>query len=91
MAAEAMDAGPRLYLVYVEVDGEPDAAALADLTELVPGLYLVESAQTRSRLYHAIKRRLSPQRLLVAPLAEAPKSKGMAAGVQRWLRGQGYG
>lgn len=87
----AADAGPRLYLVYLETEGAPDAAAVADMTELRPGLYLVESAQTRSRLYHAIKRRLSPTRLLAPPLAEAPKSKGMAAGVQRWLRGQGYG
>lgn len=88
---DVVDMPLRLYLVYLETDAPPDAATVADMTELRPGLYLVESAQTRSRLYHAIKRRLTPTRLLVAPLAEAPKSKGMAAGVQRWLRGQGYG
>jgi len=53
-------------------------------------LYLVKTGQTRSQLFHSLKRRFDPVRLLVAPMAQAPKFKGMAPGVQKWLRGQGY-
>lgn len=53
---------------------------------LSEGLYLVASARTRSQRDHAVKRRCRPTRLLVAPLAEAPKFKGMAPGALAWLR-----
>src|SRR5690606_8832283 len=74
-----MDAArPALYLVYVDVDVARHAEPSPDLLELAPGLYLTESTRTRSQVYHAIKRRLQPRRLLVAPLADDPKFKGMA-------------
>ena len=54
---------------------------------LEPGLFLVRSERTLSRVYHAVKRQLpADTALLVAPLAGAPKFKGMAAGALRWLR-----
>ena len=81
---------PSLYLVYLEAPPLRDPSATADMIELMPGLYLVETGQTRSQLYHSLKRRFDPVRLLVAPMAQAPKFKGMAPGVQKWLRGQGY-
>lgn len=68
-----------LYIVYVAgqdmgmVD-DPDVVVLCE------GLYLIRSGQTRSQLYHAIKRRTAPARLLVAPLADLPKFKGMKPG-----------
>lgn len=65
-----------LYLVYVR-DPVPEQAPLFGGVELEPGLYLVRTEQTRSRLYHAIKRELSPAILLVAPLSGMPKFKGM--------------
>lgn len=76
--------GTTLYLVYLE----SDSGTVADpaLVPLAPGLYLAESAQTRSRFYHAIKRRHGPRRLLVAPLADDPKFKGMLPGALAWLR-----
>lgn len=72
-----------LYLVYIrkaelEADGVADGAV-----ELDVGLYLVNTSKTRSQLYHAIKRRLSPLQLLVAPLAELPKFKGMKRGATK--------
>ncbi len=81
-------AGPNitLYLVHLDIDvaRHPDPAP--DLVELAPGLYLTESARTRSQVYHALKRRFGPRRLLVAPLAGDPKFKGMRPGVPAWLR-----
>ena len=81
---------PGLYLVHLDADARPDAADPLGLVELAPGLYLVETGLDRSRLYHAVKRRYAPRRLLVAPLAAAPKFKGMAPGALKWLRARGY-
>lgn len=77
---------PALYLVYLEAEVLPRTGEDPHLLELAPCLYLVESPQTRSRLYHALKRRHAPRKLLVAPLADAPKFKGMSAGALKWLR-----
>lgn len=65
-----------LYLVYIR-DPVPDQSPLFCGVELEPGLYLVRTEQTRSELYHAIKRKLLPARLLVASLSGMPKFKGM--------------
>ncbi len=65
-----------LYLVYIR-DPVPDQSPMFGGVELEPGLYLVRTEQTRSQLYHAIKRELSPATLLVAPLSGMPKFKGM--------------
>ncbi|WP_202839571.1 hypothetical protein [Luteimonas saliphila] len=78
-----------LYLVYVETRESPHPDPPPNLVPLAPGLYLAESSQTRSQLYHALKRRLQPQRLLVAALADDPKFKGMQAGALAWLRARG--
>lgn len=71
-----------LYIVYVSGPGNgledhPDITALSDV------LYLVRTDQTRSQLYHSIKRRAAPRQLLVAPLADLPKFKGMNPGSLR--------
>lgn len=71
-----------LYLVYVR-GPMPDTKDGFDAVELEQDLYLVRTDQTRSQLYHSIKRRLAPERLLVAPLAGLPKFKGMKPGVTR--------
>ena len=78
-----------LYLGWV--DGE-------DMTELPegpwedgfvlrPGLVLLVSDHSRSEVYHGLKWSQPEGRaVLVAPLADAPKAKGMAPGLQRWLQ-----
>lgn len=76
----------RLYLVYLDADAPAPVDPAPGLLALAPGLYLADSARTRSQLYHALKRRFAPRRLLVAPLAGDPKFKGMAAGALAWLR-----
>jgi len=58
-----------------------------DRFELAPGLILVDSALGLSPLYHRIKWALPPgSALFVAPLAAAPKFKGMERGALSWLR-----
>lgn len=74
-----------LYIVYmsdygIELGDGPEVTILTD------GLYLVQTDQTRSQLYHSIKRRAAPRQLLVAPLAGLPKFKGMKPGSLNKMR-----
>jgi hypothetical protein len=52
-----------------------------------PGLLLVSSPESLSRVYHELKWAL-PQgaSLFVAPLDTRPKLKGLRPGTQTWLR-----
>jgi hypothetical protein len=80
---------PELYLGWVEgddLDEAPDGP-WEEAFVLRPGLVLLRSSHTRSEVYHALKYAVPEGRaLLVAPLADAPKSKGMAPGASAWLR-----
>ena len=81
-----------LFLVHLDTDVARHPDPSPDLVELTPGLYLTESDRTRSQVYHALKRRFEPRRLLVAPLAGDPKFKVMQTGALAWLparRGDG--
>lgn len=77
-----------LYLA--DTDGEAvDAAAEGpwlDAFVLRDGLTLIDSPHSRSEVYHAVKH-LVPEgtALVVAPLADDPKFKGMASGARAWL------
>jgi len=52
-----------------------------------PGLLLVDSADTLSRVYHALKWSLPDSvAVAVAPVADLPKAKGLAPGTNSWLR-----
>jgi hypothetical protein len=78
-----------LYLAYLDGhDLEVDVAGpWRELQALRPGLVFVDSDQTRSVVYHALKDHLPEGTpLLVAELHEPPKFKGMAAGSLRWIR-----
>ncbi|WP_436700414.1 hypothetical protein [Nocardioides sp. BYT-33-1] len=58
-----------------------------ELLRLTDELTLVESTQSLSRVYHELKWALPEgSALLVAPLAERPKLKGLPAGTTTWLR-----
>lgn len=51
------------------------------------GLACVDSDDTLSRVYHALKWSLPDGvALIVAPVAELPKAKGLAPGTNSWLR-----
>ena len=73
------------------------APDLPDVTELVgpwtelklaaPGLLLVESDDTLSRVFHELKWQLPEETpLFVAPLAATPKLRGLEPGTLSWLR-----
>lgn len=82
-------AEPNLYLGWVDSDGLEDVpdGPWTDGFVLRPGLLLLRSPHTRSDVYHALKYAVPAGRsVLVAPLADAPKFKGMTAGAAAWLR-----
>jgi hypothetical protein len=81
-----LDGDRQAYLVHIEHAADVTFPA-KQVCALAPGLYLVVSALTRSRLYHRIKRQLPPETaFLVAPLADAPKFKGMSRGALSFTR-----
>jgi hypothetical protein len=58
-----------------------------ELVEAGPGLVVVETDETVSRVYHEMKW-LLPEScgLLVAPLSHRPKARGVTSGTVTWLR-----
>jgi hypothetical protein len=80
-----------LYVAWEET-GEVVADVAGPWTDAVllrPGLLLLDSAASRSAVYHALKDHLPEgTALLVAPLSAPPKMKGMADGTTTWLRGR---
>jgi hypothetical protein len=78
-----------LYLAYLDGHdlGEDLDGPWREVVSLRPGLLFVDSDQSRSVVYHALKYELPPDTpLLVAALPEVPKFKGMAPGVLAWAR-----
>lgn len=78
-----------LYLADTDgrlVDDLDDGPWL-DWLILRDGLILIDSPESRSAVYHAVKG-LVPEgtAVLVAALADDPKFKGMAPGAAAWLR-----
>lgn len=76
-----------LYVAFIS--GVEEGATLPDdLTSYRLGetLFLVESSDTQSRVYHDIKHSLQPDQLFVGALNEPPKFKGMNEGALKWLR-----
>ncbi len=54
---------------------------------VAPGLFLFDSDDTLSRVYHELKWSLpTGTAVLVAPLHEAPKFLGLERGARSWLR-----
>jgi hypothetical protein len=78
-----------LYLIWHEADREiePELLHALDHFPLQPGLLVVDSDLTRSKLYHQVKWALpNDTALLCAPLKNAPKFKGMESGAFNWVR-----
>jgi len=77
--------------VFVAWTSEPVPEALPgpwrEMHVAAAGLLLVESEDTLSRVYHELKWSLPDgTSLLVAPVADTPKLKGLAPGTAIWLR-----
>ncbi|QLC24542.1 hypothetical protein HFP57_05555 [Parasphingopyxis algicola] len=78
-----------IFLVWHESGSEIDVELLhvLDHFPLKPGLMLVDTELTRSKLYHQVKWALPKDTaLLAAPLEDAPKFKGMESGALNWVR-----
>jgi hypothetical protein len=75
------------FLIHLADTELPDKALDDPVFALAPGLLLAYSPLSRSRLYHRVKRALPPgAAMLVAPLSEPPKMKGMAPGALAFIR-----
>ncbi len=73
------------FLIYLD----PDDRSLSRMTAAVrlkAGIYVLRSDLTRSRVYHKVKALTEPATLLVAPLQDKPKFKGMDAGALKALQ-----
>ena len=72
------------------VSAEPEEELVGPWREVVrpaPGLLLVDSDDTLSRVFHEIKWALPDDAaLFVAPLADVPKLRGLTPGTLSWLR-----
>lgn len=77
-----------LYLAHLDHDLPADTVGpWRQLWSLREGLLFVDSDQSRSAVYHALKEQApSGTALLVAELTEVPKFKGMAPGSLAWAR-----
>ena len=77
--------------VYVAWTPDPPEPGLAgpwsELRVAAPGLLLVESTDSLSRVFHELKWALPEGTpLFVAPLAATPKLRGLEDGTLSWLR-----
>ena len=78
-----------VYLAYFDAAGADMDGFVQETRHkrLNDGLYFVDSDESRSRLYHRIKRYLKKDApLLVAPLDRAPKFKKLDDGALKWIR-----
>jgi len=81
-----------VYLAWLGDPSAVDAVMTApgpwrEVIEAGPGLLVVESDDTLSRVYHEVKWLLPDDcALLVAPVAERPKARGVTGGTVSWLR-----
>ena len=75
------------FLAWTEHPPEDLEGPWLEARVVAPGLLALESAESLSVVYHALKWSL-PDRsaLIVVPVVETPKSRGLAPGTTRWLR-----
>jgi len=77
---------PRPYLVSHQAP-EAEVTLGEPSHPLSQTMLMVRSERSLSRVYHAVKRQLPPDTpLLVGPLSEPPKFKGMSPGALKWRR-----
>ena len=76
--------------VYLAWTSEPPAdldGPWREARQIAPGLLLLESPEPLSVVYHALKWSLPDgTSLIVSPVHQTPKSRGMTPGTTAWLR-----
>jgi hypothetical protein len=81
------DRSHEVYLAWTSEPPEDLDGPWVEARQIAPGVLLLESAETLSVVYHALKWALPPQaQLIVTPVDRTPKSRGMASGTTSWLR-----
>ncbi len=75
------------YLAWTAAPPEDLDGPWSEVRAVAPGLLLIDSAEHLSAVYHAVKWSLPDDAaLLVVPLHETPKCRGLAPGATSWLR-----
>jgi hypothetical protein len=70
-----------------QIDPSDLAGPWREVRVAAGALAFVDSDETLSAVYHALKWSLPPGvALAVAPVADLPKAKGLAPGTNSWLR-----
>jgi hypothetical protein len=81
--------------VYLAWTSEPISNSLGpwqEWREVGPGLLLLESTESLSTVYHAVKWLLPDDAaLFVSAVESPPKSRGLPPGTTVWLRGRTAG
>ena len=79
-----------VYLAWAAVEIPADLVGpWREIRVAAPGVAFLDSDDTLSRVYHELKWSLPEgTALLVVPLEQAPKAKGLAPGTQSWVRGR---
>jgi hypothetical protein len=77
-----------VYLAWTsELPEEDLPGPWTELRRAAPGLVLIDSTDTLSRVFHELKWALSEDAaLLVAPVAATPKLRGVSPGTLSWLQ-----
>lgn len=76
-----------VYLAWTAEEPEGLDGPWLEARAIAPGLFLLESTETLSVVYHALKWSLpGDAALIVSPVDRTPKSRGMAPGTTTWLR-----
>jgi hypothetical protein len=76
-----------VYLAWSSAGPDDLAGPWSEARAVAPGLLLLESTESLSAVYHALKWSL-PDRaaLVVSAVDRPPKSRGLAPGTTSWLR-----
>jgi hypothetical protein len=81
------DHSTAVYLAWTSEPPEDLDGPWVEARQVAPGVLVLESPETLSVVYHALKWAL-PQHasLLVSPVDRMPKSRGLTPGTTAWLR-----
>jgi hypothetical protein len=76
-----------VYLAWTAQAPEDLEGPWLEARQIAPGLLAIESTETLSVVYHALKWALPPDAaLIVVPVDRRPKSRGMTPGTTTWFR-----